>query len=35
MNNGTLFTVVGGGQVLSYANNQAGGAAFGGPANPS
>jgi nitrous oxidase accessory protein NosD len=35
MNNTTLFTVAGGGQVLSYGNNQAGGAAFGGPANPS
>jgi hypothetical protein len=35
MNNTTLFTVAGGGQVLSYNNNQTGGAAFGGPANPS
>jgi hypothetical protein len=31
MNNTTLFTVAGGGQVLSYGNNQAGGAAFSGP----
>jgi hypothetical protein len=35
MNNTTLFTVAGGGQVLSYGNNQAGGAAFGGPVAPS
>ena len=35
MNNTTLFTVAGGGQVLSYGNNQAGGAAFGGGASPS
>jgi hypothetical protein len=35
MNNTTLFTVAGGGQVLSYGNNQSGGAAFGGPVSPS
>ena len=35
MNNTTLFSAAGGGQVLSYGNNQAGGAAFGGPAAPS
>ena len=35
MNNGTLFTVAGGGQVLSYNNNQTAGAPFGGPAPPS
>jgi hypothetical protein len=34
-NNTTLFTVAGGGQVLSYGNNQAGGSAFGGPVSPS
>lgn len=31
MNNGTLFTAAGGGQVLSYGNNQTGGAALGSP----
>jgi hypothetical protein len=31
MHNVTLFVVGGGGQVLSYGNNQAGGAGFGGP----
>jgi hypothetical protein len=35
MNNGTLQTAAGGGAVLSYGNNQAGGAAFGGPVSPS
>ena len=35
MNNGTLQTGAGGGTVLSYGNNQAGGAAFGGPVSPS
>ena len=34
-NNNTLFSVAGGGQVLSYGNNQAAGAAFGGPVSPS
>ena len=34
MNNTTLFTVAGGGQVLSYGNNQTAGAAFGGPVSP-
>jgi hypothetical protein len=28
-NNTTLFTVAGGGRVLSYGNNQAGGSSFG------
>lgn len=35
MNNTTLFTAAGGGAVLSYGNNQAAGAAFGGPVSPS
>jgi hypothetical protein len=35
MNNGTLFTAAGGGQVLSYGNNQAGGAVLGVPVGPS
>ena len=35
INNTTLFTTAGGGQVLSYGNNQAGGSAFGGPVSPS
>lgn len=34
-NNTTLFSAAGGGTVLSYGNNQAGGAAFGGPVSPS
>ena len=35
MNNTTLFTTAGGGQVLSYGNNQAGGAVLGTPVGPS
>ena len=36
MNNTSgLFTTGGGGQVLSYGNNQTGGTAFGGPVSPS
>jgi hypothetical protein len=34
INNGTLFSAAGGGTVLSYGNNQSGGAAFGGPVSP-
>lgn len=34
MNNTTLFSAAGGGTVLSYGNNQSGGAAFGGPVSP-
>lgn len=33
-NNTTLFSAAGGGTVLSYGNNQSGGAAFGGPVSP-
>lgn len=35
VNNTTLFAAAGGGTVLSYGNNQTGGAAFGGPVSPS
>jgi hypothetical protein len=35
MYNNTLFSVAGGGQVLSYGNNQAGGMAFSGPVSKS
>jgi len=35
VNNNTLFSTAGGGTVLSYGNNQAAGAAFGGPVSPS
>ena len=35
VNDNTLFTVAGGGQVLSYGNNQTGNTAFGGPVPPS
>jgi hypothetical protein len=35
LNNTTLFAAAGGGTVLSYGNNQANGAAFGGPVGPS
>jgi hypothetical protein len=34
MNNTALFAAVGGGQVLSYNNNQTGGSAFGGMVGP-
>lgn len=34
MNNTTLFSTAGGGQVLSYGNNQAGGSAIGSPVAP-
>jgi len=34
MNNTTLSASAGGGQVLSYGNNQAGGASIGGPVTP-
>ncbi len=34
INNGTLFSAAGGGQVLSYGNNQSAGTAFGGPVSP-
>jgi len=34
VNNTTLFSAAGGGQVLSYGNNQSAGAAFGGPVSP-
>jgi hypothetical protein len=34
MNNATLFSTGGGGQVLSYGNNQAGGSAIGSPVTP-
>jgi hypothetical protein len=33
-NNTTLFSAAAGGQVLSYGNNQAGGAGFSGPVSP-
>jgi hypothetical protein len=35
LNNTALFAASGGGAVLSYGNNQANGAAFGGPVGPS
>jgi len=34
MNNGTLFSATGGGQVLSYGNNQTGGLVLGTPVAP-